>query len=81
MVQKIGIKYRTWFKGVAPRPIRLEIPGWAGEKNWESGQPWHCKPFVDGATYGLELIYPYDTEVAVVSKNGVSEFLFEDKQE
>lgn len=69
MKSEINIKYRTWYKGQPPRLIKLEIPGWAGEDNWKFGQPWHCKPFADGATYGLELIYPYDTEVRVTTNN------------
>lgn len=66
----IDLKYRTWYLGVPPRPIKLEIPGWAGEKNWDVGQPWHCKPFKDGSTYGLELIYPFTTECTVTTQNG-----------
>lgn len=77
----VNIKYRTWNKGIPPRPIKLEIPGWAGQKHWNSGQPHHCKPFIDGATYGLELIYPYDTEVTVIAQDGVSEFLCNSKEE
>ena len=26
-----SLKYRTWYKGVPPKPIKLEIPGWAGD--------------------------------------------------
>jgi len=67
----LELKFRTWFCGLPPRPIKLEIPGWAGE-NHEHGdgarpQPWHCQPFVDGSTYGLELIYPFQTEIKVTS--------------
>jgi hypothetical protein len=32
--------------------------------------PWHCQPFVDGATYGLELIYPYRSECRVINDGG-----------
>jgi len=70
----VELKYRTWFKGIPPRPIKLEIPGWAGEDhNHGDGarpQPWHCPPFVDGSTYGLELIYPFQTEIKVTSVPG-----------
>lgn len=77
-MKEIKFKYRNWYKGLPPRKIKLEIPGWAGEKTHETGQPWHCKPFVDGSTYGFELIYPFDTEVRVRCDNdeGYSEFLF-----
>jgi Flp pilus assembly protein TadD len=68
------LKYRTFGKGLPPRPIRLEIPGWAGDTSkMEDGsvpQPWHCNPFVEASTYGLELIYPYDTECHVINESG-----------
>jgi hypothetical protein len=70
MNSQTNLKYRTWFKGIPPRPIKLEVPGWAGEKTYNTGQPWHCKPFIDGSTYGLELIYPFDTECTVTTKDG-----------
>lgn len=57
-----------------PSPIKLEIPGWAGSENkhtdGDKPQPWHCPPFVEGSTYGLELIYPFDTECHVKNING-----------
>jgi len=72
------IKYRTWYKGTAPQPIKLEIPGWAGESTDHSDgnkpMPWHCVPFVEGSTYGYELIYPFDSECHVTTKNGKTEF-------
>lgn len=64
-MREIDLKYRTWFKGVPPKQIKLEVPGWAGEKTYASGQPYHCLPFIHGATYGLELVYQFDTEVKV----------------
>jgi len=33
-------------------------------------QPWHCLPFTEGSTYGLELLYPYETECQVVNEDG-----------
>lgn len=73
-MEKLEVKYRTWFKGIGPRPIRLDIPGWAGDSHGHSDgdrpQPWHCPPFVDGSTYGLELIYPFDTECHVRMVDG-----------
>lgn len=66
---EVEVRYRTWYKGLPPRPIKLQIPGWAGSNkkhcNGERPQPWHCPPFVDGSTYGLELIYPFDNECRV----------------
>lgn len=71
-MDKLEVKYRTWYKGVPPKPIKLQMPGWAGESNDHSDgakpQPWMCPPFVDGSTYGLELIYPFDAECHVTRK-------------
>lgn len=73
------VKYRTWYKGTPPRPIKLSIPGWAGENrshsNGNKPQPWHCTPFVDGCVYGYELIYPFKTECRVLRRN--KEIIFE----
>lgn len=65
MAKEINIKYRTWVKGFPPRPIQLG--DWAGDKNYVHAQPWHCKPFIDGSTYGCELLYPFETEVTVTN--------------
>lgn len=73
------VRYRTWYKGLPPQPIKLKIPGWAGDshghKDGDKPQPWHCIPFVESSTYGLELIYPYDTEVQIVTKDGKTDFI------
>lgn len=85
MNKNIFLKYRTWFKGIPPRPIKLEIPGWSGEnqkrKTGNIPQPWHCLPFIEGSTYGLELIYPFDTECKVINNNGKVEFIADFAQE
>jgi Flp pilus assembly protein TadD len=61
--------------------VKLEKSGWAGDlRKMEDGsepQPWHCLPFVEGATYGLELIYPYETECVVVNDGGAVRFEFD----
>jgi Flp pilus assembly protein TadD len=53
----------------------MEIPGWGGTpdkmEDGNLGQPWHCLPFVEASTYGLELIYPYETECHIVNDNGL----------
>jgi len=68
-MKKLNIKYRTWHTGIPPKPIKLEIPGWAGEYNSHSNgdrpQPWHCVPWIEGSTYGLELCYSFATECHV----------------
>src|SRR5690348_15500179 len=79
------VKWRNWFKGKAPSPIKLDIPGWAGEfikqDNGVVPQPWHCVPFVEGSTYGLELIYPFDTDCQVINQDGNISFIGNFKDE
>lgn len=62
------ISYRTWFKGIPPRKVKLQE--WAGERTYSSAQPWHCKPFVDAATYGYELVYPFTTTCEITAIDG-----------
>lgn len=73
-MDKFSIKYRTSGKALPPKPIRMKIPGWSGapvkRKNGSEPQPWHCPPFADAATYGLEFVYPYDNECHVVNDGG-----------
>jgi len=74
MQEEIEIKYRKYFLASAPRPTKLKIPGWAGtdKKHCDgaSAQPWHCLPFVEGATYGYEYLYPFESECHVKKING-----------
>lgn len=71
---RIPVLWRTKHKGLPPRPIKLQIPGWSGhDQNHGDGaipQPWHCPPFVEGSTYGLELVYPFDAECRVSIADG-----------
>lgn len=73
-MQEILLKYRTWYNGTAPKPIKLQIPGWSGESNAHANgdkpMPWHCIPFVEASTYGLELLYFFDTECHVKNIDG-----------
>ena len=77
-MDKLEIKYRTYYKGIPPKKIKLKIPGWSGDsKDYGDGakpQPWHCVPFVEGSTYGLELIYPFETECVVTREDGKIKF-------
>jgi hypothetical protein len=77
-MEKMLLKYRSWYQGEPPRPIRLQIPGWSGEQNQHRNgdvpQPWHCIPFVEGSTYGLELFYAFDTECHVKMVEGEVKF-------
>lgn len=72
---KLQIKYRTEGKALPPRPIKAGIPGWAGspdlkKENGSEPQPWHCPLFMEACTYGVELVYQYETECHVVNNNG-----------
>ena len=85
MHEPIRVKYRYWHQGKPPKPIRLQIPGWSGidnqHTNGSKAQPWHCQPFVDGSTYGLELCYPFDTECHVQVRDGKLEFIGDFEEE
>src|SRR2546421_6714089 len=65
-MDNLFVKYNTYAKVLVPQPIRMTNAKWAGSpEKMEDGsepQPWHCLPFVEGSTYGVELIYPYETE-------------------
>jgi hypothetical protein len=69
-----SVKYRLNDPGLAPRRTRMDIPGWAGERqpraNGSHEQVWHCVPFSEGAQYGIELFYPYDFELRVTTCDG-----------
>jgi Tfp pilus assembly protein PilF len=77
-MDKITIKYAAYAKVAAPQPIRLMDVSWGGApQNMQDGsepQPWHCLPFHEGSTYGLELIYPYEKECHVVGSGGALRF-------
>ena len=68
------IKFRTREPRLAPRRTKLEIPGWAGERepraDGSQEYAWHCTPFTESAQYGVELFYPYDNELVVTMKDG-----------
>ena len=69
------LRYRVLNEGVpSPQPIRLQVPGWAGEAdkmvNGAKPQPWHCRPYSDAAVYGLELRFPGNAEYAMSREAG-----------
>lgn len=71
---EIEVAYRLGYSALPLKPIKLQIPGWAGDsqpmKNGSKAQPWHCLPWVEGSTYGLELVYSFDQELRISKKNG-----------
>jgi hypothetical protein len=68
------VKYRSFTPALNPRRTKLEVPGWGGErqprKDGSMEQAWHCLPFSEGARYGIELFYPYETELRVSISGG-----------
>ena len=68
------IKCRLYQPKLQPRRTKLEIPGWGGKseprKEGSREQPWHCVPFSESAQYGIEIIYPYDNELHVSTRDG-----------
>jgi tetratricopeptide (TPR) repeat protein len=73
---KLPIKYKAIGAAQPPRPIRIEVDGWGGPSeakmvDGSNPQPWHCLPFIEGSAYGLELVYPHETECRIVNDKGV----------
>lgn len=68
------VKYRLYEPKLSPRRTKLSVPGWAGEPEPRADgsheHPWHCIPFTEAATSGIELFYPFDTELLVTSESG-----------
>lgn len=73
-VPALELRWRAAFGAPPPRRIRLQIPGWSGASeepaDGATAQPWHCQPFVEGATHGLELVYPHRSETRVHNEDG-----------
>ena len=69
-----SVRYRLHNPRLAPRRTKLEIPGWAGQRepraDGSQEYAWHCVPFAEGARYGIELFYPYDNELHVSTRDG-----------
>lgn len=68
------LKFRIGGDDLRPRRTKLEIPGWAGQPERRADgsheYAWHCVPFSEAATYGVEVFYPYQNELRVSTKNG-----------
>ena len=77
-MDKLKYTYAAYSKALPPQPTKIKPGGWAGENqkmaDGSEPQPWHCLPFVEAATYGLELIYPFDNECNVINENGTLRF-------
>jgi hypothetical protein len=68
------VKYRLFEPRLKPRRTKLDVPGWAGEreprKDGSHEYAWHCVPFAESARYGIELFYPFDNELHVTTREG-----------
>ena len=68
------VKYRLRDPGLRPRRTRLQVPGWAGQREPRADgsheYAWHCLPFSEGAQYGIELFYPFENELRVSTRAG-----------
>jgi hypothetical protein len=68
------VKYRLLEPRLSPRRTKLEVPGWAGQreprKDGSHEYAWHCVPFSESARYGIELFYPFDNELRVTTQDG-----------
>ena len=77
-VSEFEVRYSTYDKALPPRPVRMKNPGWGGLSqkmvDGSEPQPWHCLPFTEGSTYGLELVYQYEQECHVVNDGGLVRF-------
>jgi len=80
----VSLRYRLIGEGgPSPQPIRLQVPGWAGEAEkmltGATPQPWHCRPYADAAVYGLEILFcgcdevtvSREADAVVFRKNGI----------
>jgi hypothetical protein len=69
-----SVKYRLFEPRLNPRRTKLEVPGWAGQpeprRDGSHEYAWHCLPFAEGASYGIELFYPFDNELRVTKRDG-----------
>ena len=74
----VAVHYRCLDGGLPPRRIVVPRSGWAGEPqlrvDGSAAQPWHCAPFSEGASYGLELLYPFQTACEVTLEDGRPKF-------
>jgi hypothetical protein len=68
------VKYRLVDRRLRPRQTKLEVPGWAGQreprKDGSREYAWHCVPFSESARYGIELFYPFPNELLVTTRGG-----------
>ena len=68
------LKYRLIPPGLPPQRILVKVPGWGGvdqpRADGSARQPWHGTPFVEAATYGLELIYPFPNPCHIRKRDG-----------
>jgi hypothetical protein len=81
----LTIKYSPYVKAMPPQAIQTTPAGWSGEgqirEDGTTVKPWHALPFALGSTYGLEVVYPYETECHVIGADGTVRFEWDFTQE
>ena len=72
------VKYRFHDPRLTARRTRVAVPGWGGAQEPRADgsheQPWHCIPFSEAATAGIEIVYPEDEELHVTFDEGLFRF-------
>lgn len=72
MKEDIEIIYQAWNSNAILRKTTINIPGIGGTNNsYDQAQPWQCKPFLDGNTIGLEILW-HLPEIVIESEDGVN---------
>jgi hypothetical protein len=68
------VRYRLFEPRLDPRRTKLAVPGWGGQpeprRDGSHEHAWHCIPFAESAQYGIELFYPFDSELRVTKRDG-----------
>lgn len=64
------LRFRKLHDTIPLRRAKLQVPGWSGNATHATPQPWHCKPFIDAASYGLELRFCWQASCRVSLQRG-----------
>ena len=68
------VTYRPVGPALPPRQTLLPVPGWAGEAEpratGSAEHPWQCTPFSESARYGVEVFFPFQSEMRVTKRGG-----------
>jgi hypothetical protein len=77
-MENVTIKYNTYVNALPPRAAQMtsveSITSAASGEDREESPDRPCADFALAAAYGLEVVYPYETECHVVGKDGTVRF-------